>query len=108
MSSPIVVDLPHNLGAEEARRRIARNIDRLGDHIPGGAAKVDSSWTGDRLDLRVAAMGQDVSARIDVQEKLVRLEVMLPPVLSFFGKQMEALIRRQGAEMLEDKRSSKG
>jgi hypothetical protein len=107
MSSPIVVDLPHNLGAEEAKRRIARNIGRLGDHIPGGAAKVDSSWTGDRLDLRIAAMGQDVSARIDVQETLVRLEVMLPPFLSFFAKQVESLIRRQGTELLEDKSSTK-
>ena len=37
MSHPIEVDLPHNLGKDEARRRIANNIHRLQDHIPGGA-----------------------------------------------------------------------
>jgi Putative polyhydroxyalkanoic acid system protein (PHA_gran_rgn) len=108
MSEPISVDLPHNLGAAEARRRIAGGIGRLKDHIPGGAADVRSSWEGDRMSLQVTAMGQEVSARIDVQERLVRLEVLLPPMLGFFGKQIEGLLRRQGAELLEDKSKSGG
>jgi putative polyhydroxyalkanoate system protein len=105
MSNPLTVDLPHQLGAEEARRRIERNVGRLTDHIPGGA-QVSSRWTGDRLDLDVAAMGQQVAARIDVQEQVVRLTVTLPPALAFFGGMIEPLIRKQGAAMLEDK--SKG
>jgi hypothetical protein len=102
MSNPVIVDLPHSLGQEEARRRIERNIGKLTDHIPGGAT-VSSSWTGNLLSLDIGAMGQQVAARIDVQEKLVRLEVMLPPSLAFFGGMMEGLIKRQGAQMLEDK-----
>ena len=103
MTSPITVDLPHSLGAEEAKRRMREGIGRLKDHIPGGAAEVQSGWTGDRMNLEVKAMGQEVKAHVDVEEKLVRLQVLLPPMLGFFGKQIEALIRRQGAEMLEDK-----
>lgn len=57
MAQPIELDLPHNLGREEARRRIASNIGSLEKHIPGGA-QVQSSWSGDRLDLSVAAMGE--------------------------------------------------
>jgi hypothetical protein len=102
MTSPMIVDLPHSLGAAEAKRRIQGGIGRLQDQFPGGA-QVQSGWAGDRMDLKVAAMGQEVSAAIDVQEKLVRLEVRLPGVLAFFGKQVEALIRREGAELLEDK-----
>lgn len=103
MANPLIVDLPHNLGAEEARRRIAGGIGRLEDHIPGGAADVRSAWQGDRMNLDVQAMGQEVSAHIDVQETLVRVEVLLPPMLSFFGRQIEGLLRKQGAQMLEDK-----
>ena len=106
MSNPMTVDLPHQLGAEEARRRIERNLGKLTDHIPGGA-QVSSRWTGNRLDLDVGAMGQQVAAEIDIQEKLVRLKVTLPPALAFFGGAIEPLIRRQGAAMLEDK-SKKG
>jgi len=103
MSSPIIVDLPHNLGAEEARRRIQGGIGKLKDHVPGGSAEVRSSWNGDRMSLNVQAMGQEVDAHIDVQEKVVRVEVLLPPMLGFFGRQIEGLLRKQGARMLEDK-----
>lgn len=102
MASPINVDLPHSLGAEEAKRRMQGGIGKLEDHIPGGAI-VDSSWAGDRMHLNVRAMGQEVRAVVDVEEKLVRLQLDLPPMLSFFGKKIESLIRRQGTQMLEDK-----
>lgn len=103
MTKPIIVDLPHDLGAEEAKRRIAGSVGRLKDHIPGGMADVESRWEGDRLFLRIQALGQEVDARIDVQATLVRLEVALPAFLSAFGGRIEALLRRQGAELLEDK-----
>ena len=102
MSTPLTVDLPHKLGAQEARRRIERNVGKLTDHIPGGA-QVGSRWTGDRLDLDVGAMGQQVSAQIDIRETLVRMTVDLPPALAFFRGMIEPLIQSQGAAMLEDK-----
>jgi putative polyhydroxyalkanoate system protein len=102
MTTPLTVDLPHQLGAQEARRRIERNVGKLTDHIPGGA-QVSSRWKGDRLDLDVGAMGQQVATQIEIQETLVRLTVMLPPALTFFKGMIEPLIRSQGAAMLEDK-----
>ena len=102
MNKPIVVDLPHSLGAAEAKRRIGGGIGTLRDHLPGGA-EVQSAWQGDRMDLRVQAMNQQVSAKIDVQDKIVRLEVQLPAFLSFFGGKVESLIRRHGTDLLEDR-----
>lgn len=107
MSSPVTVDLPHNLGAEEAKRRMQGGIHKLKDHIPGGAAEVRSSWEGDRMKLDIEAMGQQVVAHIDVEEELVRVEVLLPPMLSFFGKQIQGYLRSKGGALLEDK-SKKG
>ncbi|HEX8526184.1 polyhydroxyalkanoic acid system family protein [Allosphingosinicella sp.] len=100
MIRPLVVDLPHRLGADEARRRIAGGIGKLRDHIPG-AAKVDSKWEGDRLDLGVEAMAQRIAAKIEVGESAVRVEVHLPAALAFFAKPIEAVLRRGGAELLE-------
>lgn len=102
MTQPLVVDLPHRLGAEEARRRIAGGIGRISDHLPGGA-EVRSDWEGNRLNLAVSAMAQEVTARIDVQEAIVRVELMLPAALSFFARPIEAALRRKGTEMLEDR-----
>ncbi len=104
MQQPIKVDLPHKLGRDEARRRIANNIHKLKDHIPGGAAQVDSNWNGDELDLTVHAMGQAVETRIGVEETKVRVEVLLPGILALFAGPIEAMLQKKGNVLLEDKR----
>jgi hypothetical protein len=104
-SNKIAVDLPHSLGAAEARRRIGANIGRLETYLPG-QANVRSQWDGNRLGLKVGAMGQEIDARIDVGEAVVHVEVDLPPMLAFFAKPIQALLAREGAVLLEDK--SKG
>lgn len=106
MSGPVSVDLPHRLGAAEAKRRIASNIGSLTGHLPSGA-QVRSTWEGDKLKLGIGVLGQEVAADIDVKESVVRLTVLLPPALAFFGKAIEAGLRRAGPDMLED-RSKKG
>jgi putative polyhydroxyalkanoate system protein len=101
MSQPIEVDLPHSLGKDEARRRIANNVHKLEQHIPGGA-QVQSGWAGDQLNLDVAAMGQSVKASIDVEESKVRLRVLLPPMLGIFAGVIQAALQKKGGVLLED------
>jgi len=101
MNQPIEVDLPHNLGKDEARRRIANNIHMLETHIPGGA-EVHSGWAGDQLNLDVAAMGQSITATIDVLETKVHLKVLLPPMLGMFGGIIQAALQSKGGGLLED------
>jgi len=101
MSQPIDVDLPHSLGKDEARRRIANNVHKLTEHIPGGA-HVQSGWVGDQLNLDVAAMGQSVTATIDVLENKVHLKVLLPPMLGMFAGMIQAALQKKGSVLLED------
>ena len=103
MQKPIQVDLPHKLGRDEARRRIANNIHKLREHIPGGA-NVDSNWQGDELDMSIQAMGQAVSAKIGVEETKIRVAVMLPGMLAMFAGPIEAMLQKKGNILLEDKR----
>jgi putative polyhydroxyalkanoate system protein len=104
MQKPIQVDLPHQLGRDEARRRIANNIHKLKEHIPGGSAEVESAWQGDELDLAINALGQAVSAKIGVEETKVRVAVMLPGMLAMFAGPIEAMLQKKGNVLLEDKR----
>ena len=100
--TPLSVDIPHNLGRAEARRRIENGTGRIDRHLPAGA-DVHSSWAGDKLNLTVGLMGQEVRSAVDVQDSFVRVEVVLPPALGFFRPIIEAGIRSGGAQMLEDK-----
>ena len=107
MSQPVVVNLPHRLGAEEAKRRMQSGIGRLKDHIPGGA-EVSSRWQGDRMHLEVRALGQEVSGHIDVMESNVRLEFVLPAMLALFAGKIEGLLKAKGTDLLEDKSGKNG
>lgn len=106
MSTPTVITIHHSLGREEAKRRIAARIGELGQHLPGGVAQVDSSWTAeDRMAVRVAAMGQTVDAALTVEDAAVQVALTLPPMLSFFRDKIATLVERRGGELLlEDRR----
>ena len=101
MTQPIDVDIPHSLGKDEARRRISNNIHKLSEHIPGGA-QVQSGWTGDQLNLDVAAMGQAIAATIDVMDNKVHLKVLLPGMLGMFAGMIQAGLQKKGSVLLED------
>ena len=103
MPQPIEVDLPHHLGKDEARRRIANNIHKLTDHIPGGA-HVESGWTGDQLKLSVSALGDSVQSTIDVEETKVHVKVLLPGLLGMFAAPIHAMLQKKGDLLLEDHR----
>jgi putative polyhydroxyalkanoate system protein len=101
MTQPVEVDIPHKLGKDEARRRIANNLHKLQEHIPGGA-QVHSGWTGDQLNLDVAAVGQSVTAQIDVMDDKVHLKVLLPPMLGMFAGIIQGALQKKGSILLED------
>ncbi|QIK78985.1 hypothetical protein G7077_08825 [Sphingomonas piscis] len=100
MNQPISVDLPHSLGKDEARRRIANNIHKLKDHLPGGASHTNATWEGDEMRLNVGAMGQSIDARILVQEKVVTCRIVLPGLLGMFSGPIEAMLRSKGSDVL--------
>ena len=78
------VPIPHNLGREEARRRLHANGHKMAEGFPAGMAQVETSWPSeDRMALSIQAMGQAVVGRIDIEDTQVVLNVDLPPALAF-------------------------
>jgi hypothetical protein len=106
MSAPLTIDVPHKLGRAAARERLRARSGDLASHIPGGVADVRSSWPSENeMNLEIAAMGQTISARLEVQDTLVRVHLLLPPMLSFFSGIIGNAVREGGERMLEDKRA---
>ena len=95
------VPIPHNLGREEARRRMQANSHRMGEGIPGGMAQGETSWPSeDRMALSIQAMGQAVVGHIDVEDTQVVLNVDLPPALGFIEPLVAGAIKQSGQKML--------
>ncbi len=104
MAQPIDVDLPHKLGKEAAKRRIGNNVHKLHEHLPGGG-NVSSSWSGDTLNLSIAAMGDAIEAKLTVYDDKVHCHFDLPGLLGMFAQPIAAMLRAKGSDiLLEDHR----
>ena len=102
MSEPLVVLIPHKLGKEEALRRIRPALSKASSSFPVLAVEQET-WTGDRMDFRVRALGQIAAGHVDVAENQVRLEVSLPWLLQKFAEKVLATIQGRGQVLLEKK-----
>src|SRR6185312_17221795 len=97
MASPIIVDIPHQLGVDEARRRIDRGFGRFAREVGGSLlTQVSYSWIGDRLMFSFGAMGQVISGTVQVRSELVRVELVLPAVLVFVAKALRGRVEKEG------------
>ncbi|MBX3594909.1 polyhydroxyalkanoic acid system family protein [Sphingomonas sp.] len=100
MADPVTVDIPHKLGRDAARARLAGGVGRIGNMIPGGAA-VDQRWEGDTLFFTVTALGQRVASRLDVFDDRVHAQVDLPPMLALFADKIREKLQREAPKLLE-------
>lgn len=100
MSKSIVVTLPHDLGAEAAKKRIAERIDVLRRDYVDKLAYSEINWTGDRADLRVVAFGQTTTAQLDVMADSLRIEVQLPWILAALSNKIQGVLTSNAQESL--------
>ncbi|MEW4448884.1 polyhydroxyalkanoic acid system family protein [Qipengyuania sp. JC766] len=95
------VAIPHDLPRDEVRRRMNERTPDLGKYIPGGMADVKTEWlTQDRMQMRVAAMGQTVAGHVDIEDTQLVFQLDLPPALSFFAPVVEKAVRANGEKLL--------
>ena len=100
------VDIPHNLGREEVRRRLKANSHRMGENMPGGMADIQTSWPSeDRMGMSVSAMGQMLTGHIDIFDDKVTVHMILPAALGFLKPMIEGAVRQSGHKMLEPPKS---
>jgi hypothetical protein len=100
MSNAIVITLPHNLGAQEAKRRIAERMEHLRRDYLDKLAYSEVNWKDDTADVRVVAFGQTVTARIFVTNDSLRIEVQLPWILAVLTGKIQGVLTSNAEESL--------
>jgi hypothetical protein len=99
MSAPLVISIRHQLGREEATRRLKAGLTRAAASIP--VLKVDEErWEENQMIFRVRALGQVASGHLDVADDHVRLEVSLPWLLQRFAEVAQVAIKHRGHLLL--------
>jgi hypothetical protein len=100
MDPIITVTLPHAHGKAEATRRIKAAIVDACARYPAELKLAEEHWQGERLQFRVAALGQPITGTIEVGDDSVRAEVKLTWLMGHWVQPAEALLRREGERAL--------
>ncbi len=102
MPEPLVVSIPHALGKAEALGRLKPGFARATANLP--LLRFDEqTWTDNHMAFRAHAMGQVVSGTVDVGERDVRLEVVLPWILQRLAGAVQAAFKERTRLLLEKK-----
>lgn len=107
MAKPVTITISHELGREGAVARLRGGIDRVRDKL--GMARmqlVEEEWQGDTLRFGVSAIGYTIRGTLEVEETLVKVEVMLPWLLAAFAEKLKIGVQKQGQILLEKPKSS--
>jgi hypothetical protein len=105
VSRPVIVNVPHNLGREEARRRIENGFGQLQQQLTGGMGMVSCQqrWEANRLHFEASALGQKMSGRLDVKDDALSIEVDLPEILAALADRIAGKLKETSGKLLEKK-----
>lgn len=106
MARPIVANVPHSLGKEEARRRLAEGFQQVQGQLAGGLMGMvafTNRWDGDRLLFEGGGLGQRIRGRIDVLADSVHIEVDLPELLAALADRLKLGLEKQTQLLLGKK-----
>ncbi len=100
MSKAIVVTVPHNLGAEAARERVALHVEQLRKDYVDKIAHSEIAWTGNRADMRISTLGQVITMQMDVLNNALRIEVQLPWILTALSSRIQDMLTSDAQDAL--------
>lgn len=95
------VPIPHSLPRDEAKRRFEASMHEVVEKIPGGGAKIETSWPDDYLmDMVLQVLGQTIHGHLDIQESEAIIVFDLPPGLGFVEGMVGKVVREKGIKLL--------
>ena len=95
------VPIKHQLGREEARRRLRTRSGEIAGLFPGMGAAVEVAWPSeDRMTTTVTVMGKTVHGHVDVEDDAVVFDIDLPMALAFVEPMIRSTIEAKGRKLL--------
>jgi hypothetical protein len=102
-SNTLSVSIPHNLGKDEALRRLQSGLAQAEAQFSALFTVQEQMWTDNTLQFQVRALGQAIRGTIEVGDTQVRLDVVLPWLLARIASAIRQVVQKQGTRLLEKK-----
>jgi putative polyhydroxyalkanoate system protein len=96
----LTASIPHGLTREEARRRIQNEIANVRQQHGHLVHNLKETWTGDRLDFSLSAVGQSIRGNLVVGDQAVDIAVELPWLLAMLAGPVKKRVEQEGHLLL--------
>jgi len=105
MARPVTIILKHDLGTEEAARRLREGFSRIQASLSGGMLfRFEEIWASDTaLRFTAKGLGQTITGAVDVFPQHVRIEATLPAILASLAEIIAGRVEKEGQILLEKK-----
>ncbi len=101
MAEPLVVSIPHTLGKAEAVRRLQSGLQ--GMPTSSLLTLEQQPWAENKMPFVVRALGQSIPGSLEVEDDVVRLEVVLPALLRKLWEPLKTTLLGRAKLLLEKK-----
>lgn len=92
--------VPHQLGRQEARRRLDSLFPKLQTQYSQFINQVDYEWHGDTCNFDLKVKGFTISGDLTVEEALVNMSLNLPFAAMLFKDKIQQTIESQSKVLL--------
>lgn len=104
MSQTIVINVPHELGKAEARRRIQEGfgaMDQLAGSGMPGVLSFDKRWDGDQFSFKAGGLGQTISATLEMLDQSVKITIDVPHFLAALSDVIKSAVTKETVKALQ-------
>jgi putative polyhydroxyalkanoate system protein len=98
--APLTIIIPHQLSKAEARQRIESHFTQLMGQYGPSLDHVEHHWKGDALDFQAGVMSMTISGKVQIEDQAVRVEIVLPWVLTTMSRSLTQTIEQEGRKLL--------
>ena len=102
MARPVTITISHDLGREEAQRRIRDGFEKAARNI-GFNSEFEQRWDGDTLHFDAKAFGMSANGTVEAAEKTVTVTVVLPALLAGMAEMIKGKVEKESTLLLEKK-----
>lgn len=96
----INLSVPHNLGQDEAKKRISGLMAQTRSQFAGSVTDVTETWNNYTNSFSFRVMGFSISGKLDVQPTQVQIEISLPLAALPFKSRVEKDILTHSRSLL--------
>jgi hypothetical protein len=97
----LTISIPHTLSEAEVKARLTSAIADARAKHPSILSGAQESWSGNRMDFRLNAIGQSVTGDVIIEPQVVHLHINLPLVLAAIVERIKPQIEAEGRKLLE-------